>query len=169
MTQTIYHYHPQTGEYVGSGFADPSPLEPDTYLVPAHATATPPPAAAAAEAAVHRDGAWALVPDHRGTTYWLADGSEHHITDLGAAPPPEALDAPPPPAPPTIDDLKAEAGRRLAPTDWYVVRQADPSDSTPVPDVILTYRAAVRAAAAALEQTLPMDYRDDAHWPEPVA
>lgn len=34
----IYHYDPETLEYTGESFADPSPLEPGEWLVPAHAT-----------------------------------------------------------------------------------------------------------------------------------
>lgn len=39
----IYHYHPTSGDYLGTGAADESPLEPGVYLIPAHATENPPP------------------------------------------------------------------------------------------------------------------------------
>jgi hypothetical protein len=40
----IYHYHPNTQQLIAAGVADPSPLEPGKWLVPAHATELEPPA-----------------------------------------------------------------------------------------------------------------------------
>lgn len=40
----VYSYHPETGEYMGETFADPSPLEPGVYHIPAYATEVEPPA-----------------------------------------------------------------------------------------------------------------------------
>ncbi|NCC86063.1 MAG: DUF4376 domain-containing protein [Clostridia bacterium] len=53
----IYHYHPVTKEYMGEGVADPSPLEPGVYLIPANATATAPPTAMSGKVRVWR-GEW---------------------------------------------------------------------------------------------------------------
>lgn len=39
----IYHYHEKTGLLLGEGMADPSPLEPGNWLIPAHATNVEPP------------------------------------------------------------------------------------------------------------------------------
>jgi hypothetical protein len=39
----IWHYHPTNGRLLGAGVADPHPLEPNAWLIPAFAAATPPP------------------------------------------------------------------------------------------------------------------------------
>ena len=41
---TIYHYHPESGQYLSSDVADPSPLEPGVWLYPAHCSTVAPPA-----------------------------------------------------------------------------------------------------------------------------
>ncbi|MFI9653962.1 hypothetical protein ABGV17_04420 [Guyparkeria sp. GHLCS8-2] len=92
----IFHLHPQTGEFVGQGKADPDPLNDGEFLIPANAVPTAPPTAGHNEAAVYSKGQWSLVPDYRGTEYWLADGSHHEISELGIEMPADALDSPPP-------------------------------------------------------------------------
>jgi hypothetical protein len=39
----IYNYHPETFEYLGEGYADPDPLEPGNWLIPASSATFPPP------------------------------------------------------------------------------------------------------------------------------
>jgi hypothetical protein len=56
----IYHYHPVTGEFLGEGVADESPLEPGAYLVPAHATTSAPPTAMAGKVRIWQ-GEWVFV------------------------------------------------------------------------------------------------------------
>lgn len=43
MIKTIYTYHPDTSIFVEATEANPSPLEPGVFLIPAHATDQPPP------------------------------------------------------------------------------------------------------------------------------
>lgn len=96
----IYHYHPVTKEYLGAGVADPSPLEPGVWLIPAQAVTIAPPAATPGHAVVFENGAWASVEDHRGTVMWKPDGAEVTIENLGPLPSDLLKTKPPePPAP----------------------------------------------------------------------
>lgn len=88
----LHHYAPATGEYLGSSAADADPVNAGEYLMPAFCTQTAPPAAGEHETAVWQAGAWALVPDYRGHTYWLPDGSRGRVIKLGEAPPAGALE-----------------------------------------------------------------------------
>jgi hypothetical protein len=54
----IYHYHPETLGYIGPGNADPSPLEPGSWLIPAYATAIDPPVPVAGTVRRFVGGAW---------------------------------------------------------------------------------------------------------------
>lgn len=77
-----------------------------------------------------------------------------------------AVYTPPVPEPAKIiAGIKRQAAKRIEESghDWMCIRQI--SDGTPVSQAVLDYAAAVRAASAALETTLPLDYADDAHWP----
>lgn len=60
----IHHYNPETGEYLGEGRADESPLEPGVFLIPAHATEIAPPKAQAGKVRAFEGGAWVqrLIP-----------------------------------------------------------------------------------------------------------
>lgn len=77
-----------------------------------------------------------------------------------------ALIAEDPRTPPvTGDDVRGEAARRLARTDWMIIRAADPTSGTPVPDAVLAERAAIRAACdALLMNPISADFRDNRHW-----
>ncbi|MDB0511064.1 phage tail protein [Ralstonia solanacearum] len=87
MTDTVYHYHPTTGEYAGSSPADHSPLESGVVLIPAHATTQAPPAASAREVAVFSDRSWSIEVDWRGVALFSkADGSAITIADIGTTP-----------------------------------------------------------------------------------
>lgn len=56
----IYHHHPETGEYLGESIAQPDPLEPGRWLIPAHATTDEPPAVPDGKRARRVADAWAL-------------------------------------------------------------------------------------------------------------
>ena len=103
----LYAYSPVTGEYIGTCVADPSPLEPGVWLYPACTTDVEPPQTGDREAAIWTGEAWQVVPDWRGHIYFTQDGERHEITELGIAPPDDALDEPPP-IPPTPEQIMAE-------------------------------------------------------------
>jgi len=83
----IYHYHSVTKEYLGSGLADPSPLEPGVWLIPANATGVQPPTAMDGKIRVWNGSAWAFE-------------------DIPAPPEPPAPEPEPEPEPePTLEEL----------------------------------------------------------------
>ena len=56
---------------------------------------------------------WQLVPDRRGESYWLPDGSHHIISEIGEVPPGDALTEPPLP---TLEALREQ--RRAEINAW---------------------------------------------------
>lgn len=106
----IWNYHPLTGELLDKSVADPSPLEPGVFLIPAYATTMEPPTTQPGKAVVFKDDAWALVDDHRGETWWRAFGEPVVIAVPGV----EVLEGlfqtepPGPPPPPPRPDLTPE-------------------------------------------------------------
>lgn len=56
----IYHYHPESGVFLGQGVADESPLEPGVWLIPASATDEPPPEVSDGLEAVMTEVGWQL-------------------------------------------------------------------------------------------------------------
>ncbi len=76
--------------------------------LPANATLHVPPVAGAGQVRHWNAGLeqWQLLPDHRGESYWLADGSHHVINEAGDMPPEGSFTEPPPP---TIDQLRLSA------------------------------------------------------------
>lgn len=98
----VYHFHPETREFLGVDNADPSPLEPGKFLVPANATTVEPPVLQERQAAVAtNEGQWEIVDDFRDTEYWLPEDSSFAsprvIRDLGQTLPENALTEPPTP------------------------------------------------------------------------
>lgn len=83
----IYHYHPQTGEFLGVGIADPDPRTEGGFLIPAYATTVQTPLANVGHAVVFADGAWSQVEDHRGVTVYSTDDRQpREIETLGPIP-----------------------------------------------------------------------------------
>ena len=91
----IYHYHPSTGEHIGQGNADPDPLQPGKFLLPAFATADVPPATGQHEVAVFGGVMWHVRPDYRGTYYDTATREPKAITAIGTSPDPAWTDQAP--------------------------------------------------------------------------
>ena len=56
----IWHYHPASGQLMGEGLADPDPLTPGAWLIPAHATTQQPPALAVGQMAVWDAVGWVI-------------------------------------------------------------------------------------------------------------
>jgi len=58
----IFHYHPDTGIYLGQGVADESPLEPGVWLIPAHATELEPPQPSKGKQIAWSGDSWDVQP-----------------------------------------------------------------------------------------------------------
>lgn len=54
----IYNYHPETFEYLGEGLADPNPLEPGNWLIPASSVTFPPPDHIEGKLRYFENGSW---------------------------------------------------------------------------------------------------------------
>lgn len=86
MATTIHNFDPRTGALVSSEPAAENPRRPGVPILPAHATTLAPPAAQPGRVPVFRAGAWSLVADLRGQTWWTADGAVRTMADLGPLP-----------------------------------------------------------------------------------
>jgi len=76
----IYSYHPEYKTYLGSSDADPSPLEPGVFLVPAHVTEIEPPQCLDCEILVFNGISWDIIENCCGTYYSIPYGQsiEHN-------------------------------------------------------------------------------------------
>jgi hypothetical protein len=80
----IYNYDRSSGLLLSTGEADANPIEPDDWLIPAHATLDAPPQAQPGMVAVmSQSKGWQLLPDRRGVWY-NAQGDRIEITDVQA-------------------------------------------------------------------------------------
>lgn len=84
--KTVYAYHPQTGEYQGPTAADPSPLQPGVWLLPAYSTELQPPVTAERQAAVFSNGSWSIMPDWRAVKLWSVQTAQPVQAKLGDTP-----------------------------------------------------------------------------------
>jgi hypothetical protein len=84
VTPTVCHVSPLTGEFVGLGIADPSPLEPDVWLIPAGAHLGDAPIVFPDSAAVWsvEDATWHQVSDYRGRTVYDKDTREASVYEV---------------------------------------------------------------------------------------
>lgn len=93
----ICNYKPITKEYIGTVAAKLDPLEYEKngiikYLIPANATDIEPTEFGGDnEAIIFENDQWKVVPDFRGTKYWLSDGIEYVIDDINETLPVGAL------------------------------------------------------------------------------
>lgn len=100
----IYHYNPVTNELIGSGVADPDPLEKDSWLIPAHATTTKPPTLSANQEAVFNGNKWEVKSDYRGASYWLDHETKWQASNIGEIPPQGASLEQPSAPEPTLEE-----------------------------------------------------------------
>lgn len=107
--KTVYLYDPSTGEYIRDYIAQESPMQPGEFIAPTHSVDDAPLFVPGTHP-VLQNGSWVNVPDHRGTIYYLADGSRHEVTELGFELPAGATLAPPI-LPPSIDQLLTDVDR----------------------------------------------------------
>lgn len=167
MTKMLYEYSPKTGEFIAANHATLNSRHPGQYLARLNATFTAPPATGEHEVAVWKDGQWEVMPDWRGTTYYLRDESgqiqQVEIKELGQTVPEDAYlnrqDIPATPAE-LLAAACAERDARLASTDWYAVRASEPGGK-PIPQEILAYRTALR------EIDQQPGWPTDINWPTP--
>lgn len=156
----IYLAHPVTGEFIGTGYPDPDPLDEENWLVPAHAFWDAPPAVSAGEAALRGADGWVVLADLRGTVYSTETGEAVEYSEFGKLP--EGLTVHPRPDPAcrwvggrwVLDEvlaseieqaqLNSEALAYLAETDWYVIRHQEAGEA--IPADVLEKRAAARKA-----------------------
>lgn len=95
LVPQVATFDPVSGELLGRTSADPSPLEPDVWLIPAHSTLDNPPEPGAGLTLVRREEAWVEVEDHRGATvYHTGTGEPRQWGLLGALPSDYTLAAP---------------------------------------------------------------------------
>lgn len=102
----IWNYHPTTGELLGSSAADPHPVIPGEWIIPAHATTIAPGGEQPGRTWRFNDyRVWENIADCRGETWWEADAKDNIVSvtvDFIGDPSHQGLTNVEPPAPPAI-------------------------------------------------------------------
>jgi len=186
----VFHYHPETGVYLGVSVADESPLEPGEFLIPANATHTQPPEPQDGFDIRFSNGAWGYSPitepeieptpdpvvtDDMVNIYRdarIAGGTTVQVTGYGAIPlQGREKDQT------NLLGLVQAASLRMAGGDITTLtkfRDAFNVDHMLTPPQIIdmwskgsAWISSVYDASWALkDQTpIPLDYTDDAYWP----
>lgn len=107
MATKIVYQLGNDGVYVGTATAYESPLEPGVFHVPLGCVKTAPPAFEAGQTAVWSDGAWTILSDHRGETWF--DETTPVVIDFVGDPANRGYIASAPTPMPSLDDLRATA------------------------------------------------------------
>lgn len=175
MTETkIYHYHPETKEFMGQSIARLDPLG-GHPLIPAYSTIQAPIESGDGMSMIFDGEQWQSLPDYRGKRYYNEDYQEITIKELGKIPADdwvELAEGEAMPLAPLLDEeilsgIKREAARRIEACghDWMALRQV--TSGIEVPADIVQYAELIRQTSGELEQRspLPQDYINDRHWP----
>lgn len=94
----IWHYDPTTGLLLGAGTADPSPVEPGAWLIPAFAVTVAPPAPQQGQEVAWDGAAWVQRPAPPPRTPTAADARARRNAALVASDWTQIPDAPLSPA-----------------------------------------------------------------------
>ena len=110
--------------YLSEDVADPSPLEPGAYLIPANATTVNPPVYNEGFIAVFNGEGWETIEDKRGTYYSLKEGSIFTTYNYNPRVPPEDSTKKVPPEVPADSDLSWDGG-------WTITQKSPGPELTP--------------------------------------
>ena len=129
---TIHHYHPETGEYIGTE----EQKRAKGLGLPAHSTDVKPPVPDDGCAVCFISGKWVSVVDCRDEEYYDGDGNKVVVTKLGKIPEDYTVEPPPP----TMDDIKAKRNSLLTQSDWTQLHDSPLKEN----EEWATYRQALR-------------------------
>lgn len=105
----FYSYDPVSFEYLGFGFADPSPLQRNVWLFPAQSTQIPPVAVGPHHVPVWNGRNWDKAINRRGETWYKEDGTPVLIDFLGEPSDYGLLEDQPTVAPPAPEPVEITA------------------------------------------------------------